>query len=151
MLCFLFINRNAYIDSVALSRYHNILSADDAWVIDYDSADPNDTKPTKSAIRLKDLLETITDRYRPLTSFSQRLRFLIDIQISILDQYHDRLQSSVEAFKMLSSSIARAVQGTSKEELQSLSGINGLERLCKVYGSAMFLENCMRDWGEDIV
>lgn len=52
---------------------------------------------------------------------------------------------------MLSSSIARAVQGTSKEELQSLSGVSGLERLCKVYGSAMFLENCMRDWGEDIV
>lgn len=75
----------------------------------------------------------------------------MDIQISILDQYLDRLQASVEAFKMLSSSIARAVQGTSKEELQSLSGIGGLERLCKVYGSAMFLENCMRDWGEDIV
>lgn len=52
---------------------------------------------------------------------------------------------------MLSSSIARAVQGTSKEEVQSLTGIGGLERLCKVYGSAMFLENCMKDWGEDIV
>jgi len=76
---------------------------------------------------------------------------LIDIQISILDQYHDRLHSSLEAFKMLSSSIARAVQGTSKEEVQSLTGISGLERLCKVYGSAMFLENCMTDWGEDIV
>lgn len=75
----------------------------------------------------------------------------MDIQIAILDQYHDRLQSSVEAFKVLSSSIARAVQGTSKEEVQSLSGVSGLERLCKVYGSAMFLENCMRDWNEDIV
>jgi hypothetical protein len=45
---------------VALSRYHNILKAEDAWVIDYDSAGPNDAKPTKSALRLKDLLETIT-------------------------------------------------------------------------------------------
>ncbi|RPA89814.1 hypothetical protein L873DRAFT_1822137 [Choiromyces venosus 120613-1] len=134
----------------ALSRYHNILDAEDAWVLDYDSVEPKETKPTKSAIRLRDLLETVTDRYRPLTSFTQRLRFLIDIQISILDQYHDRLHSSVEAFKMLSSTIARAVQGTSKEEVQSLAGIGGLERLCKVYGSAMFLENCMRDWGEDI-
>ncbi|KAG0635592.1 TIP-1 family-domain-containing protein [Tuber brumale] len=134
----------------ALSRYHNILDAEDAWVIDYESVEPKETKPTKSAIRLRDLLETVTDRYRPLTSFTQRLRFLIDIQISILDQYHDRLYSSVEAFKMLSSSIARAVQGTSKEEVQSLTGISGLERLCKVYGSTMFMENCMRDWGEDI-
>ncbi|PUU78490.1 TIP-1 family-domain-containing protein [Tuber borchii] len=134
----------------ALSRYHNILDAEDAWVIDYESVEPKETKPTKSAIRVRDLLETVTDRYRPLTSFTQRLRFLIDIQISILDQYHDRLHSSIEAFKMLSSSIARAVQGTSKEEVQSLTGIGGLERLCKVYGSAMFLENCMKDWGEDI-
>jgi hypothetical protein len=118
--------------------------------LDYDSVDPAEAKPTKSAMRLKDLLETITDSYRPLISFSQRLRFLIDIQIAILDQYHDRLHSSVEAFKVLSSSIARAVQGTSKEEVASLSGLGGLERLCRVYGSAIFMENCMRDWGEDI-
>jgi len=52
---------------------------------------------------------------------------------------------------MLSSSIARAVQGTSKEEVQSLTGIGGLERLCKVYGSTMFLENCMKDWGDNLV
>ncbi|KAL7275623.1 hypothetical protein RUND412_001434 [Rhizina undulata] len=134
----------------ALSRYQNILSAEDAWVLDYDSVEANETKPTKSAMRLKDLLETITERYRPLTSFSQRLHFLINIQIAILDQYHDRLYSSIEAFKVLSSTIARAVQGTSKEEVQSLSGVSGLERLCKVYGSALFMENCMRDWGEDI-
>lgn len=111
----------------------------------------NEAKPTKSAIRLKDLLETITERYRPLTSFTQRLRFLIDIQIDILDQYHDRLNSSVEAFRVLSSSIARAVQGTSKEEADALKGIPGLERLCRVYGSAMYLEGCIRDWGEDVV
>lgn len=156
---------------VALSRFQNILNADDAWQIDYDSVEEHDAKPTKSAIRLKDLLETITgdfilvtfhsgikilifsllDRYRPLTSFTQRLRFLIDIQINILDQYHERLSSSAEAFKVLSSSIARAVQGTSKEEADALRGIPGLERLCRVYGSSMYLEGCMRDWGEDVV
>ena len=136
--------------AVALSRYHTILAAPDAWILDYDSVEPTDSKPTKSAIRLKDLIETVTDSYRPLISFSQRLRFLIDIQIAILDQYHDRLNDSVEAFRVLSSSIARAVQGTSKEEVESLTGLAGLERLCKAYGSVMFMENCMRDWGEDI-
>jgi len=136
--------------AVALSRYHTILAAPDAWVLDYDSVEPADSKPTKSAIRLKDLVETVTDGYRPLISFSQRLRFLIDIQIAMLDQYHERLNGSVEAFRVLSSSIARAVQGTSKEEVEALSGLAGLERLCKAYGSAVFMENCMRDWGEDI-
>ncbi|KAF8437405.1 TIP-1 family-domain-containing protein [Terfezia claveryi] len=134
----------------ALSRYQNIVNADDAWQIDYDSVEEHEAKPTKSAMRVKDLLETITERYRPLTSFMQRLRFLIDIQINVLDQYLDKLNSSVEAFRVLSSSIARAVQGTSKEEADALKGIPGLERLCRVYGSAMYLEGCMRDWGEDV-
>ncbi|KAI5820175.1 TIP-1 family-domain-containing protein [Pyronema omphalodes] len=134
----------------ALSRYHSILDAPDAWVIDYDIVEASESKPTKSATRLKDLLETVTESYRPLISFSQKLRFLIDIQVAILDQYHDRLNGSVEAFRVLSSSLARAVQGTSKEEVESLSGLGGLERLCKAYGSAIYLENCMRDWNEDI-
>ena len=47
---------------VALSRYQNILVAKDAWEIDYDSVEEREAKPTKSAIRLKDLLEAITGR-----------------------------------------------------------------------------------------
>ncbi|TGZ85375.1 hypothetical protein EX30DRAFT_314397, partial [Ascodesmis nigricans] len=134
----------------ALARYESIITADDAWEIDYDSVDPADSKPTKSAMRLKDLLETITETYRPLISFSQRLRFLMDIQIAILDQYHDRLSDSIEAFRVLSSTLASYVQGSSKQELESLSGLRGLERLCRVYGSSMYLEDAMRDWNDDI-
>lgn len=48
---------------VALSRFQNILSADDASQIDYDFVEEHDAKPTKSAIRLKDLLETITGNF----------------------------------------------------------------------------------------
>ncbi|KAK6541193.1 hypothetical protein TWF694_008562 [Orbilia ellipsospora] len=134
----------------ALARYENIIAAEDAWIIDYDSVEPNETKPTKSAFRVKELLELVTERYRPLQSFSQKLRFLMDIQITILDQYHDRIHSSIEAFKMLSSSIGRAVQGMGKQDAESITGLTGLERLCRVYGSALFLGNCMKDWGEDL-
>ncbi|KAK6332816.1 hypothetical protein TWF696_002838 [Orbilia brochopaga] len=134
----------------ALARYENIIAAEDAWVIDYDSVEPHETKPTKSAFRVKELLELVTERYRPLQSFSQKLRFLMDIQITILEQYHDRLRSSIEAFKLLSSSIGRAVQGRGKQDSESVGGLTGLERLCRVYGSAMFLGSCMKDWGEDL-
>ena len=48
------------VNAVALSRYQNIIQADDASEIDYDSLDPGATKPTKAAIRVNDLLETIT-------------------------------------------------------------------------------------------
>ncbi|KAJ6262705.1 hypothetical protein Dda_1261 [Drechslerella dactyloides] len=134
----------------ALDRYENIIAAEDAWVIDYDSVEPSETKPTKSAFRVKELLELVTERYRPLQSFSQKLRFLMDIQITILEKYHDRLRSSIEAFKMLSSSIGRAVQGRGKQDGESIAGLTGLERLCRVYGSAVFLGSCMKDWGEDL-
>ncbi|MCJ1398688.1 hypothetical protein MMC11_001889 [Xylographa trunciseda] len=134
----------------ALSRYENIIAPAESREIDYDSVDPGMTKPTKAAIRVNDLLETITDRYRPLTSFSQKLKFLIDIQIAIFDKFHDRLASSLEAYLTLNSSVARAVQGVSKEEQAQLEGLGGLDRLCRVYGSAEYLEKKMRDWSDDV-
>ena len=134
----------------ALSRYHNIIDAPESGEIDYDSVDPGTSKPTKAAIRVNDLLETVTDRYRPLISFSQKLKFLIDIQIAIFDQFHDRLSSALEAYLTVTSALARAVQGVSKEEQAQLQGLGGLERLCRVYGSAEYLEKKMRDWSDDI-
>ena len=89
--------------------------------------------------------------YRPLPLFSQKLRFLIDIQISIFDKYHDRLRSGLEAFLSLNSAVIRTVQGVSKEDQASLEGVGGLERLCRIYGSAEYLEKAMRDWNDDLV
>ncbi|KAL6721051.1 hypothetical protein ACLMJK_000151 [Lecanora helva] len=128
----------------------NIIDAPDNAEIDYDSVDQNATKPIFAAVRVNDLLETITDRYRPLTSFSQKLRFLIDIQITIFDQFHSRLNDSLDAYLTSTSSIARTVQGTSRESQANLQGLGGLERLCRVYGSAEYLEKKMRDWSDDI-
>lgn len=91
-----------------------------------------------------------TDRYHPLSSFSQKLRFLIDIQIAIFDKFHSRLHSSLEAYLTLTSTIARTVQGVSKEEQAELDGLGGIERLCRVYGSAEYLEKKMRDWSDDV-
>ena len=92
----------------------------------------------------------MAERYRNLSSFSHKLRFLIDIQITIFDQFHETLHSHLEAFIAMTSSIARAVQGISKEEQAKVQGLNGLERLCRVYGSADYLEKKMRDWSDDV-
>ncbi|KAF2868876.1 RINT-1 family protein-like protein [Massariosphaeria phaeospora] len=134
----------------ALARYQSIVDAADFGDLDYESVDPKATKPTKGAIRVNDLLETITDRYRPLTSFSQKLRFLIDIQIAIFDKLHERLQSNLEAYLTMTTSFGRAVGGVTKEEQEKLLGIEGLERLCKTYGSADYVEKAMRDWSDDV-
>ncbi len=134
----------------ALSRYQNIIDAPESGEIDYDGVDPRATKPTYAAVRVNDLLETITDRYKPLTSFSQKLRFLIDIQIAIFDRFHSRFHDSLEAYLARTSSIARTVQGVSRETQAELQGLGGLERLCRIYGSAEYLEKKMRDWSDDV-
>ncbi|KAL9103945.1 MAG: hypothetical protein Q9163_001051 [Psora crenata] len=134
----------------ALSRYRNIIEAPESFEIDYDSVDANATKPTYAAIRVNDLLETITDLYRPLTSFQQKVQFLIDIQIAIFDLFHTRLRDSLSAYQSLTSSIGRNLQGVSRETQAELQGIGGLERLCRIYGSAEYLEKKMRDWSDDV-
>ncbi|KAL8980213.1 MAG: hypothetical protein Q9205_004644 [Flavoplaca limonia] len=137
----------------ALSRYRNIIEPPESFEIDYESVEPSATKPTNAAIRVNDLLETITDRYRPLPSFSQKLRFLIDIQIAIFDLFHVRLASFLDEYLMDTSSIMHTIQGVSssgvKQKLPT-EGLLGLERLVRVYGSAEYLEKKMRDWSDDV-
>ena len=132
----------------ALNRYQNIVDTPDSGEIDYDGVEPGSTKPTKAAIRVNDLLETITERYRPLSSFSQKIRFLIDIQITIFDLFHDRLRSGLEAYIAMTSTIGRTVQGPGNQA--NLEGVAGLERLCRVFGSAEYLEKKMQDWSDDV-
>ncbi|KAL1957975.1 hypothetical protein VTO42DRAFT_5367 [Malbranchea cinnamomea] len=132
----------------ALHRYQNIIDAADSGEIDYDGVEPGATKPTKAAIRVNDLLETITERYRPLSSFSQKIRFLIDIQITIFDLFHERLHSGLEAYLAMTSAIGRTVQGSSNQP--NLEGVAGLERLCRIFGSAEYLEKKMQDWSDDV-
>jgi RAD50-interacting protein 1 len=139
----------------ALARYESIISTPDGRDIDYESTESGSTKPTKSAIRVNDLLETITDRYRPLSSFSQKLRFLIDIQLEIFDHYHQLLHGSLERYVMDTSTLGKVIQGSTGTTNETKSrndvhGMFGLESLCKVFGSAEYLERKMSDWGDDI-
>ncbi|RAO64460.1 uncharacterized protein BHQ10_000472 [Talaromyces amestolkiae] len=131
----------------ALSRYKDIIDTPESGQIDYDGVDANVTKPTSAAIRVNDLLETVTDLYRPLSSFSQKLRFLIDIQITIFDQFHERLRSGLEAYLAMTSAIGRTVQGNDQGTLE---GVAGLDRLCRIFGSAEYLEKKMQDWSDDV-
>src|SRR5580698_473446 len=92
-------------------------------------------------------LSNSPDNYRELATFSHKLRFLLDIQISIFDLFHERLASALSAYLARTSTIGRA----SREDQAMLQGIGGLERLCKVFGSAEYLERAMRDWNDDVV
>lgn len=130
----------------ALSRYNNIRDAPEGRDIDFD-AEPGQTKPTKSAIRIADLLETITDRYRALNSFSYKIRFLIDIQIHILEEYHRNLADMLQVYVATTHTAGRLLQGQTESDA---FGLKGLELITQIYGSAEFLQRKLSDWSDDI-
>lgn len=136
--------------SFALGRYHSIVEETSAGELDFDASDSSTTKPTRAAIRVNDLLETITERYRSLSSFSQKVRFLIDIQLEIFDRYHRRLQAGLESWLGMTSTVGARLSGITKEQQAELQGVRGLDRICRIFGSAEYLERAMRDWSDDL-
>ncbi|KAL2144929.1 hypothetical protein VTI28DRAFT_8273 [Corynascus sepedonium] len=132
----------------ALERYQAIMTSPDARSIDYDFAATGKTKPTFAAVRITDLLRSVTAQYERVRRFSHKLRFLIDIQLTILDEYHDQLRGTLEAYLSITSTVGRAF-GVTKEQLAALEGTGALETLCKVYGSADHIVNTLRDWSNE--
>ncbi|KAK3385019.1 TIP-1 family-domain-containing protein [Podospora didyma] len=132
----------------ALERYRGIMAAPDSRSIDYDFAVIGKTKPTNAAARVTDLLRSVTTQYERVKRFSHKLRFLIDIQLNILDEYHDHLGDTLEAYLSITSTVGRAF-GVTKEQLAALEGTGALETLCKVYGSADHIVNTLNDWSNE--
>ncbi|KDQ54870.1 hypothetical protein JAAARDRAFT_160141 [Jaapia argillacea MUCL 33604] len=164
----------------AEDQYHEIISASDAWVIaDDSSGDPDDDdgmggsgigdrelRSTNSARRVRALLEQVTDRYASLPSPLHKTHFLTTIQLPLLQTYHSRISSSLDAFETLSSAFVRAVPGAitmtgsfsgaggeagGKGDGRRLTGgVVGVERLVKGFVSARWVERGMEGWGDDL-
>ncbi|KAI0935935.1 hypothetical protein AcW1_000312 [Taiwanofungus camphoratus] len=150
----------------AMDQYVEIISASDAWIIADDEHDVDDMtvidrdlKPTNSARRVKGLVEQVTDRYSPLPEFGHRTRFLIAVQLPILESYHARISSSLDAFETLSSTFMRAVPGAlstadssgrTGDTKRLTSGVEGVQRLCKALISAKYMGAALEAWGEDL-
>jgi hypothetical protein len=133
----------------ALERFETIMESQDARKIDYDYAPSGKMKPTYAAVRITDLLRSVTAQYERLRKFKQKIRFLIDIQLDILDAYHDRLRGSLEAYQSITSTVGRALHGATKEQLAAVEGTGALETLCKVIGSADHIANTLTEWSDE--
>ncbi|KAI8154237.1 hypothetical protein K4K49_007823 [Colletotrichum sp. SAR 10_70] len=133
----------------AMERFQAIMATPDARNIDYDYTGTGKTKPTFGAVRVTDLLRSITTQYERVRTFKHKIRFLIGIQLDILDEFHDRLRGSLEAYQALTSTVGRTLHGVTKEQLAALEGTGALESLCKVYGSADHVVNTLKDWSNE--
>ncbi|KAK6837874.1 RAD50-interacting protein 1 [Apiospora arundinis] len=133
----------------ALERYQTVITSADARKIDYDYSTPGKMKPTYGAVRVTDLLRSVTSQYERVRRLPHKIRFLIDIQQEILDQYHNRLLDSLEAYAALTSTVARTLQGVSKEQLAALEGTGAFEVLCEVLVSADHIVWTLKDWDNE--
>ncbi len=62
---------------VALSRYQEIIDNPESGEIDYESVDPGTTKPTKAAIRVNDLLETVTGMIHAMITIKRHANLIL--------------------------------------------------------------------------
>lgn len=133
----------------ALERFQTIMASQDSRNIDYDHASKGKMKPTYAAVKITHLLKSITAQYARVRNFKQKIRFLIGIQLEILDGFHDRLRGSLEAYQSITSTLGRTLHGVTKEELAALEGTGALETLCKVIGSADHIVNTLKEWSNE--
>lgn len=148
-------------------QYNEIISSGDTWTIsdtdtmleEDDDTPKSELRPTLGARQVQALLEQVTDRYTSLPSIKFKLPFLARIQLPLLEMYHARLLGSLDAFETLSSSFMRAVPGAlaghaghnglSVEQGQMTSGTGGLQRLCKAWVSAAWMQETLSRWDDD--
>ncbi|KAG6040347.1 hypothetical protein E4U41_000853 [Claviceps citrina] len=135
--------------AAALERFGQILESHDGRKIDYDYAVRGKMKPTYAAVRVTDLLRTVTGKYEPLRKLKHKIKFLTDIQLDILDGYHDRLRGSLEAYQSITSTLGRTLHGATKEQMAALEGTGSLEALCKVIGSADHMASVLTEWSDE--
>ncbi|KAL5614984.1 hypothetical protein BROUX41_005050 [Berkeleyomyces rouxiae] len=133
----------------AMERLQSIMEAPDSKTIDYDYGGSGKTKPTKGAVKVTDLLKSVTSQYQRVHKFKHRLKFLINIQLDIMDEYHDYLSNGLQAYQAMTSTVGRTLHGLSKEQAAALEGIGGMESLCKVYGSADHVITTLKDWSNE--
>ena len=87
------------------------------------------------------------DRFRGLSSLAGRIQFVLEVQIAILNLYHSKWKSNLEKFEL---SHPFALAGELREDRKKQAGSVGLERICRVYGSAAWIEDHLKDWTDEV-
>lgn len=133
----------------AWKRYKEIIDNPDTRLIDFESADAGKTKATFASLQIKDLIINITKQYKRVRRFRYKMSFLIDIQATILDDYMKDLEDPLFTFDQIYNPVTR--MGYNKDSIEKSRGINGLDRLCRIYCSAEHLTTLCKEWSNDAV
>jgi hypothetical protein len=131
----------------AWKRYKEIVDDDATRLIDYESTAAGRTKATFASLQIKDLMINVTQQYNRVRRFQHKVRFLIDIQAEILDDYLKSLKDTLDTYEGMISPVTRL--GYAKEAREKAKGLSGLDRLCRVYCSAEHLTSLCKEWSNE--
>ncbi|GAA5876838.1 hypothetical protein JCM3774_000787 [Rhodotorula dairenensis] len=131
-------------------RYFDAIGAPEAWHIipeeDFDADESSSgTRPTHSALRVKELAEQLADRYRPLP-LRHTLPFLLSLHLPLLQSYAARITSALDAFESLSFGLLPGALG---QTTAATAGVGGAVRLVRAGVSARWMGEKCAEWGED--
>lgn len=115
-------------------------------------------KRTKSAVRLINLLESITNTYTLVPNLVQKFKFFADIQLDLLGQYQKRLSAAIDSFEALSLIRSVPVPGALPEAVTGVmtatetgGTVSALNRLYRWWTSARSIHDVLKDWTEEEV
>lgn len=141
-----------------------IVGAANAYEIDFEfdasSAHPADVlRPSYSAYALVKLFDNLTSHFKTLSIVKYQLKYVSDIQLTLLDEYLDALQSQFNHFNESLSLklISNFLPGTAKADVgnttQSVisNGLKGLQILTGIYCLIKFVVDHMQEWSEELL
>ncbi|KAH9469321.1 hypothetical protein MJO29_005751 [Puccinia striiformis f. sp. tritici] len=132
--------------------YLEILSSRDTWEIEEEDPRPLELGilATKSSLRIQELTEQIKTKYEYLPRLRYQSAFLIKIQMVVLDSYSQRISGVLDGFER-NNRLINVVGGTtdSRNRSKMNAGMNGLQRLVKVFISSHWILTCFRSWNDD--
>ncbi|TIC68000.1 TPR-like protein [Wallemia mellicola] len=163
---------NSWLDSetkLANQTFQTIISSKDAWSFIHQRSSQGDdsdddlsleNKPsvncTVSAQRILDLIETITDRYKPLPALHQQASFMIKVQLPLIEKYGSKLTMSLDAFESYSSTFIAAMSSVPgsfgekhKSDQDDTLGSSTLTKLIKIITNSQHFSSKISEWGEE--
>ncbi|CAN3354534.1 hypothetical protein DICA0_B06326 [Diutina catenulata] len=82
----------------------DILALSDAWSIDFEyqhQVKEPQLKPTYSAHHMVRLLKTLTSHFYSLSAVKYQLKFVANVEMALLDEYHDAVSAQLQKFSKL--------------------------------------------------
>lgn len=138
-----------------------IVGSENAFDIDFEygalSKDADTLRPSYSAFGVVKLFDNLTSHFKTLSIVKYQLKYVSNIQLSLLDEYLVHLQSQFKQFNeqfslnLILNYLPGKTEPASSTQSGVANGLKGLEVLSGIYCSIKFVVDHMQEWSEELL